>query len=303
MSNPPIKKKYRLPPLKQITFLKRYVMITLGIFLMTFGFYFFLVPVNLVVGGVSGLGIVLQTLFENVPIAVVIYILNALMLVLAFIFLGKNVFIRSIYGSLVFPSFVFIYELFFNPFAIEDFFLAAVFGGLILGFGFGFVIKYGGTSGGTDIPIKILNRLFKIRLSTAIYIIDGAIILLGFIAFLQTEGIEYGLYALIGVYLSGKGADIVVVGSNTLKAVHIITNEPETIKERIFQSIDRGVSLVPIEGGYSKANKIMLLTVITRNEYYIVREIMAECDPSAFVFASPATEIHGDFVLHTEEDS
>ena len=296
------KRKQKLPPLKQITFVKRYAMITLGIFLMTFGFYFFLVPVNLVVGGVSGLGLIIQVLFVDIPIAFVIYILNGFMLLLAFLFLGKKVFIRSIYGSLVFPSFIFFYELFLSPFAIEDFFLAAVFGGLILGVGFGYVIKYGGTSGGTDIPIKILNRLFKVKLSHAIYLIDGAIILFGFIAFMQTEGIEYGLYALIGVYLSGKGADVVVVGSNTLKAVHIITNEPDTIKTRIFAAIDRGVSLVPIEGGYSKQNKIMLLTVITRNEYYRVREIVAECDPSAFVFASPATEIHGDFVLQTEED-
>ena len=290
-----------IAPLKPWSNVARYAGITFGIFLMTFAFYYFLVPINLVLGGVSGLGIILQAFFDG-PIALTIYVLNGLLLILGLVFLGKKVFIRSLYGSIAFPTFVLVYEWFERPFELDDFFLASVFGGVLMGLGFGYVIRYGGTSGGTDIPIKILHKLLKIKLSWSIYIVDGMIILLGLIVFIQTDGIEYGLYALLGVFLAGQSADRVVVGASTLKAVHIISDHNETIKQNILDSIERGVSVVPIEGGFTKQPKTMLVTVITRNEYYRVREIVALADPSAFVFASPATEIHGDFVLKSEED-
>ncbi len=102
--------------------------------------------------------------------------------------------------------------------------------------------------------------------------------------------------------ISGKIADVVVIGSNQLKAVHIISAQPNRIKTLIYEQIHRGVSLVPAEGGYTGDAKTMIVTVITRDEYYTIRNIIAEADPEAFVFASPATEIQGDFTHHWEDD-
>ena len=157
------------------------------------------------------------------------------------------------------------------------------------------VIKYGGTSGGTDIPIKILNKKFKMPISLALYSTDGIIVLLGVLVFYSEHGINAGLYALITMFISGKVADMVIVGSNSKKAVQIITDFPTEIKQAIYEFVYRGVTEVKIRGGFSKKDKIMLVTVITKQEYYFIRNIIARIDENAFVYVTPATEIHGDF--------
>lgn len=288
--------------LKQMTFIKRYFMISFGIFTMVAGFYYFIMPAALVIGGVSGVGVLFSELF-GIRVSMVVFILNVLLLGLGWLFLGFKSFYRSIYGSMMFPFFLFILET-FSPFLDmpEDFLLYTTFGGFFLGIGFGIVIKYGGTSGGTDIPIKILHRRLKLPLSVSLYFVDGVIILAGVIAFYAERGVSTGLYAVLVMVISGKFADIVVVGSNTLKAVHIITDKPNDIKELIYKTIHRGVSIVPAEGGYTQDTKTLILSVITRDEYYAIRNIIATTDPNAFVFASPATEIQGDFTHHWEDE-
>lgn len=290
------------PPLKQISFKRRYLMITWGIFLMVAGFYYFIIPANLVIGGVSGVGLLLGELLD-VSISFVVLILNIILLFVGWAFLGFKSFYRSIYGSLLFPFILFLFEQLSPTFEfLDDFVLVVAFGGLFLGLGFGYVIKYGGTSGGTDIPIKILNKRLKLPLSISMYSIDGIIIASGVLAFYQTSGVTPGLYAIMTMVVGGKVADWVVLGSNTTKAVHIITDEADKIKDAIYERVYRGVSLVPMKGGYSNIKKQMLITIITKDEYYTVRSIVAEVDPQAFVYASPASEIHGDFSYRTEDD-
>ncbi len=281
--------------LRRITKTEQYAMITLGIILMVISFYYFLFPSDLVAGGVSGLGLVFNKLY-GVKISYIVFIFNMLLLGLALIFLGKKTFIKSIYGSILFPVILYLFERLLPLLDINnDYVLAVTFGGFFLGLGFGLVIKYGGTSGGTDIPIKILNKKLKLPLSISIYLIDGLIILLGVIVFYSEYGIITGLYAIITMFISGKVADMVIVGSNSKKAVQIITDYPEEIKTSIYNAVYRGVSEIEIKGGYSKTKKTMLVTVITRSEYYLVRNIVAQIDENAFVYVTPATEIHGDF--------
>lgn len=287
--------------LRLITKIEQYIMITIGIFFMVTGFYLFLIPANIVAGGVTGLGLVLNEMF-SFSISLVVLIFNGFLLILGLVVLGKKVFIRSIYGSLLFPAVLFIFENFVP--AIDfggDLVLAVVFGGTLLGLGFGMVLKYGGTSGGTDIPVKILNKKMGLSVSFSVYLIDGIIVLLGIVAFYEMNGITGGLYALIAIFISGKVADMVVVGSNSKKAVQIITDHPEEVKAAIYKSIIRGVSEINVQGGYTMTKKTMLVTVITRQEYYIVRNIIASIDANAFVYVTPATEIHGDFYERESE--
>jgi len=282
--------------LKVISKYERYIMISIGIIIMSFGFYYFIIPADLVVGGVTGLGLVLSVTFERFPISAFVLVLNIVLLLVGLLFLGKKIFFRSIYGSLLFPLVLFFMESFLPLIDIkDDLVLSVIFGGVLLGVGFGLVIKYGGTSGGTDIPIKILNKRFKMPISISLYSIDGIIILLGVIVFYSEHGINAGLYALITMFISGKVADMVIVGSNSKKAVQIITDYPSEIKEAIYEFVYRGVTEVKIRGGFSNKDKIMLVTVITKQEYYFIRNIIARIDENAFVYVTPATEIHGDF--------
>jgi uncharacterized membrane-anchored protein YitT (DUF2179 family) len=281
--------------LRTITKYEQYLMISIGIILMVVGFYYFLLPAHLVAGGVSGLGLALNEFF-GFRVSFVVMSLNAILLLFALLFLGKKVFIKSIYGSILFPTTLFLFERFSPSLDIQgDLFLAVTFGGVFIGIGFGLVIKYGGTSGGTDIPIKILNKKLRLPLSVSIYLVDGIIIFLGVIAFWNESGIMLGLYAVVSMFIGGKVSDMVIVGSNSKKAVQIITDFPEEIKKSIYNAVYRGVTEMEIQGGYSKNKKTMLVTVITRQEYYLVRNIIADIDENAFVFVTPATEIQGDF--------
>ena len=287
--------------IRQISKPEQYIMITLGIFLMVSGFYFFLIPAEVVAGGVTGLGLVLNEAF-GFSISITVLIANMLLLLFGLVVLGKKVFFRSIYGSLLFPAVLYIFERFIPLFDLQgDMFISVIFGGALLGVGFGVVLKYGGTSGGTDIPVKILNKKMNIPVSFSIYLIDGIIVALGIIVFFETSGILGGLYALITIYISGRVADVVVVGSNSKKAMQIITDHPDEIKDAIYKAIIRGVTEVSIKCGYTKEKKTMLVTVITRQEYYIIRNIIANIDENAFVYVTPATEIHGDFFERESE--
>ncbi len=288
-------------PIRKISKWEQYLMITIGITLMASGFYFFLIPLKLVAGGVTGLGIVLEHWFD-MKIAVFVYILNALLLLLGWAVLGRKVFLRSIYGSLLFPTVLFLFDKFVPLLDIQnDYLIGTVFGGAMVGIGFGLMLKYGGTSGGTDIPVKILNKKFNVPISTSVYFFDGIIVTIGIIAFYSENGLIAGLYALISIFISGKLADMVVVGGNAKKALQIITSNPDEIKQAIYDTVSRGVAVVNIKGGYTGLDKTMLITVITKQEYYYVRNIIASIDDEAFVYVTPATEIHGDF-LESESD-
>ena len=286
---------------RQIKSVERYFMISIGIILMVAAFYFFLIPANIVAGGVTGLGLVVNK-FTGFSISLFVFITNMVLLFMGLFLLGKKIFFRSIYGSLLFPATLFIFEEFVPLLKMEnDFVLATIFGGALIGLGFGLVIRYGGTSGGTDIPMKILHKRLKLPLSISIYLIDGVIIFSGVIAYYGDYGIESGLYAILAMFISGKIADIVIVGNSTKKAVQIITTKRDEIKEAIFETISRGVTEMDILGGYTKEHKTMLVTVITSNEYYYIRNIIARIDPEAFVYVTPATEIQGDFSVREDD--
>lgn len=289
-------------PIRQITYIERYVMISVGIILMAAGFYFFLIPLKLVAGGVTGLGIVLEHVF-GFSISSLVLFTNLILLVLGLLVLGKKIFIRSIYGSLLFPTVLFLMERFIPLLDFDnDYLLGTVFGGSFVGIGFGLMLKYGGTSGGTDIPIKILYRKFGVPIGTSVYFFDGIIVSIGILAFYNDNGLVAGLYALISIVISGKLADTVVVGGQTKKAMQIITKEPEAIKQAIYDTVSRGVTVMNIKGGYTNLDKTMLVTVITKQEYYRVRNIIARIDDTAFVYVTPASEIHGEF-LERESDA
>ena len=125
--------------------------------------------------------------------------------------------------------------------------------------------------------------------------------LFGTWVFIDENGILASLYALLAIFISGKLADMVVIGGNDKKAMQIITERPQEIKQAIFDTVGRGVTLMNIKGGYTNQERIMLVTVITKQEYYIVRDIIAKLDDNAFVYVTPATEIHGDFVIEEVE--
>lgn len=267
---------------------------------MAVAFYFFVIPSGIVTGGVTGLSMIVLRLFPGIlPISVVALCFSLVFLAMAWIFLGKREFLNSIYGSLLFPAILWVFEQVFKTpdFGVSDQLLVALYAGGLIGLGFGIVVHYGGTTGGTDIPIKILKKYTPMSLAVAVYVVDGAVILIG--AFTHLNGIGEGfisaLYAMVIVILSGKVADSIVFGLQSKKAVHIITQNPSGVKREIFARFSRGMTEVKGLGAYTGTEKTLLIMVIQNSEYHFIRNVIMDADPDAFVYVTPASEIQGEW--------
>ncbi|MDD3958453.1 MAG: YitT family protein [Candidatus Izemoplasmatales bacterium] len=290
--------------IRRITFLEQWFFLTLGVLIMAVAFYFFVIPSGIVVGGVTGIAMIISRYLSWLPISGYAFIFNMVFLVLCFIFLGKREFIRSIYGSMLFPLFILIFELTVpNPvFSPADMLLVALYAGGLIGIGFAIVIHYGGTTGGTDIPIKIVKKYTRLSLAMSVYLIDASIILVGALTSLGGIGSGFieALYALVVVFLSGKVADSFLLGIEQKKAVHIITDQPKAIKRAVFERFSRGMTEIKSVGGYTETEKTLLIMVIQNSEYHFVRNLIVFADPKAFVFVTPASEIHGEWSSKAE---
>lgn len=274
-------------------YLREYFFITLGVFAMGSGFYYFMVPYNLITGGVGGLSIVIEP-YLPFDVVFIVYILNIGLLLLGLVVYGFGFFTKTVYGSIIYPVSLTILvwldqQLGLLPIT-DDIMLATIFSAVLMGGGFGFVIRHGGTTGGADIPIKMLYDFAKIPFSVAIYIIDGSIVVLGALVF----GLELGMYSVIAVFLIGFISNYVITGGQKMISIQIISDHSAEIKQRIFDSIDRGVTLIPIKGGFTGHEKMMVIVVAYRKEYYKIIQAVHEVDKSAFVFVNNSSEVLGE---------
>lgn len=278
---------------------EHYFALTLGVFIMAVAYYFFIIPSGLVTGGATGIAIILHRFFADIPISIFSLGLNFIIMIAGALLLGKAEFGKSVIGSLMFPVFLAIFELVIDPpqFVASDLFLVTIYAGGLVGLGFGLVCRYGGTTGGSDIIIRIVQRHTKLSLSVSLYIVESTIIVFG--AITHPEGFNAGfvaaLYAIVVIFITGKVGDLILIGGQSKQAVNIITEKPKEIKAALYQRILRGVTEIEGLGGFTEHRKTMLITVIHNNEYHIVRRTIEEIDPKAFVFVTPASEIHGEW--------
>lgn len=265
---------------------KDIVYIVVGSFLLSLAFQVFLLPNSIIAGGISSLSIIFNKLFGIEP-AYVQYAFNIPLLALSYLLLGKDVAFKSILGSFLFPFFT---DLMSNlaPWT-NDSLLAALFGGALTGVGVGLVYKARGSTGGTSIVAQIISTYTNMSLGNATLFADGAIILVGFIAF-DLEAIMYGLISLIVV---SRVIDVVLVGSTNQKTVLIISDETESIRLDILEKFDRGVTLLNVKGGYRKEAKEMLMVVIQEREITALQEMILQYDDDAFVIVMSASEVMG----------
>lgn len=278
--------------------IKSYIQITIGGIMVALGFYFFLSPCKLVIGGVTGLAIVLNSYLPFLSETVIIYALNIACLFLGLIFLGKIFFFKTIYGTILIPTVMAILELchvdegvIFNQ--IQDFnqlLVVTIMGSVLTGAGLGLVIRNGATTGGMDIPQRILSVKLHLPFSYVMYLIDGIIIGVGFFEF----GIEKGIFAVASLFLTGYLVDVFSVGGTSKRAFYIITENEEPIKQAIFDKINRGATIVDAVGGYTNRQKKMIICILNKGQYSYLREIVNELDPQAFIYISKANEVIGE---------
>ena len=269
---------------------KRYAQFCLGCLLVAISFNLFLAPNDLVPGGVSGFSVIINHLL-GINKSIIILGLSLLLLILSYIFLGKNKTRGSILGSLLFPLFVEITSNISGIIQIDtsQLLLSAVFGGILYGFGAGIIFKAGFTTGGTDILNQIISKYAKVSMGKSMLICDGTIVLLSGIVFGPTKL----MYSVIILYLISYMSDRVILGISDSKAFYIVTDEEKKIKEYVIKYLNHGVTVFNAKGGYKKEKQTVLLCVLPTKDYYKLKEGIHEIDPDAFFVVTDAYEVFG----------
>ncbi len=272
------------------TRIKRYLFLAVGCFLVALSFNLFYQPYDLVVGGVSGISLIMKHFLGTEP-STVIFILSVILVIISYFFLGKEATKATILGTILYPLFV---KLTANIAVYIDLdasevFLAAVFGGLLNGFGSGLIFKAGFTTGGTDILNQIVAKYGKVSMGKAILMTDGLIVLAGGFTF----GFTKLMYAIIVLYIISFMTDRVLLGISDSKAFYIITEEEKEVKDYILKYLHHGVTAFPAHGGYDNKKQTVLMCVIPTKEYFKLKEGIHKIDESAFFVVTDAYEVFG----------
>ena len=268
--------------------------ISLGIFMYAFGYTAFILPEEVVMGGVSGISALLFYAF-GFPAGASLWVINTALLLLALRALTRQFTIRTIIGVSIMSSLVGIMQPFFQAHPIitagDDKFMHVLIGGLLAGGGLGLVFSHNGSTGATDIIIALLNKYFSVSFGRAMQFIDCTIIGSSYLLFHSVETIVYGVaFTLVASYM----CDYVINGTRQTVQFIIISKEYEKIADTILSKIDRGVTLVEGKGWYSK-NDVKLLIVLTRKQesqdiFYCIKNI----DPHALVSQSFCHGVFGE---------
>lgn len=260
--------------------------IIIGCLILAYAFQVFLLPNEIISGGISSLSIILNNVFGWRP-AYIQYAINVPLLILSFWLLGKEVLFKSVLGSLLFPFFV---DLLRNVAPVTaNPLLAAIYGGMLTGLGVGLVYKAKGSTGGTSIVAQILEKFTNFSLGESNLVADGAIIVFGFFTF-DIEAIMYGIITLV---ILSRVIDLVLVGNRSQKNVLIISDSPDEIRQEILSNFDRGVTRLNVRGGYKNDEKEMLMVVIQDREITALQEMILQLDDDAFVVVMSANEVMG----------
>jgi uncharacterized membrane-anchored protein YitT (DUF2179 family) len=267
-----------------------YLLLTAGAVCVALAVDLFLVPNNVVAGGVTGIAIILRTLLGT-PIGVVTLAINVPLFLVGFRHLGGATFgARTIYATVALSLAIDALSPLSGRIAVRDPLLYTFYGGLLDGLGLGLVFRARGTTGGSDIIARLLNQRLGVRLGQGILVIDALVF--------ATAGAIYGatpaLYALLVAFISSRMINIVQEGVAYARAAVIVTGRPDEIQAAVLHDLGRGVTLLEGRGGYTSAERPVLLCVVARSEESYLKELIERVDPRAFVVITEATDVLGE---------
>ncbi|MBR2891296.1 MAG: YitT family protein [Bacilli bacterium] len=284
--------------------IKDFIYLNLGVILITIPFVFIMTPNNAVYGGVQGISIIINSLlpgFERV--SYILLALNIILLLLGWLCIGKEFFLKTLYCSIASFVYAWIFEWALTEEVIKtavgifesNGFLVVTICGILMGAGLGLALKTGASTGGVDILQAMCYKYFKMSYSKSLIFIDGTIVLIGSILLHKDIAlVENILYALVLILLSGYVTDSIVFSGFNVRAMYIITKEPEQVKKYILEKLRRGVTEVPAKGGYTGDDKVLLLCVLSSREYFVLKDLIETIDDGAFIYAARASEVHGE---------
>ncbi|UHA75724.1 YitT family protein [Paenibacillus sp. 481] len=270
-----------------------YGLILLGAFIMALSFNYLLLPNKIASGGISGLSIILQNQFGWNP-AITQYAFNIPLFIVGIVLFGRQYGIRALVGSIALPTFVYLTSSI--PVGTSNPLLASIFGGIGIGIGLGIVFRGRGSTGGNAITAQIVHTFLGISLPLSVAVCDGIIILLA--GFLMS--FESAMYALIGLFVMSKTLDAVQIGLGYTKVAFIITDDTDKMTDAVLHDLNRGLTKLHGEGGYTGEGRTVLMIVVGQTEVYKLKALVRSVDPSAFVIISNTNEVLGEgFKIHS----
>ena len=263
------------------------IFIIAGSFIMALAFNLFFLPNHIASGGVSGLSVLVQAWLGIEP-AFTQWALNIPLLFLAFGLIGREYGVRSLLGSVVLPLFVFLTKDWVIP--LSNPLLASIYGGIGVGVGMGLVYRGRGSTGGLSIVAQLLHKYSGLAFSLCIVILDAIVIS----SAAMVLSLEQALYALIGLYVTGKVIDAIELGFSFTKVAYIISDHTEPITKAILEDLDRGLTKLTAEGGYTGEHRTVLMVVVGQSEIPRLKTVVQSVDPDAFVIIHNAHEVLGE---------
>ncbi|WP_106765840.1 YitT family protein [Paenibacillus faecalis] len=281
-------KKHRKLSLYEI--IKRFIFITIGAVLMAVALEIFLVPNSIIDGGITGISIVLSKV-TPVALGLFLFLLNLPFLFIGYKQIGKTFALSTLYGIIVLSvTTALLHHV--EPFTNEKI-LAVLFGGLILGFGVGLVIRYGGALDGTEIVAILLSKKLRIPVGQIVMIINVFIFIVAGFVF----GADSAMFSIFTYYIAAKVMDIVVEGLEESKSVTIISNLSEDISDAINDRLGRSTTLLYGKGGFSKEDTQIIYCVVNRLEVSKLKTVVQEIDNNAFISIQNVADVFGGSIV------
>ena len=271
---------------------KEWLMITVGILVMSAGIYFFKFPNHFSTGGVTGISIVLGHYIPSMTPATFVTVINVSLLILGFLVFGRSFGIRTVYASLLMSGVLQLLEIVCPldvPMTSQPL-LELMFAVGLPAVGSAILFNLDASSGGTDIIAMILRKYTSLNIGIALLCTDTVITLSACVAF----GMETGLFSVLGLIVKALFVDLVMDNLQVKKCFQIITSDPDPIESYITKDLHRGATRLHGEGVYTHEGKTVLMTVVSRHEAVKLRNFIKSSDPGAFMIITSSTEIIGN---------
>lgn len=273
-------------------FYKRVLVILFGVFLLALTYNLFLYPYNLVIGGTTGLSIVVEPLFGWDP-QIFLYICTCILLVISFLLLGVKRTGVSIVGSLMYPVFISLTKPLANYlseyFLLDNMILVVLTTGILYGLGYGLIYKMGFDTGGSDIVVRIFNKFFHWPEGKCSLIIQSCVVIVGACVY----GFNQMMYAILILVIYTTVMDKILIGISNSKLFFIHTKELKKVEDFVLHELHTGATILDMEGGYTGEKSSILMCVVPNRDYYLFKEAILEVDPDAFFVINDCYEVHG----------
>ena len=277
-----------------------------GAFVLAAGFVLFTNPYDIVPGGVYGLGCALHKLVPSIATGTFGLMMDIPLMIIGFLIFGTNFGANTVFAALISPVFInamtalvgdstavangvgFLAE--YLNFS-DNLLIPSIFGGVVIGVGVGLIVKFGATSGGTDIISMIVSKFLHMKFGTAVLIVESLVVIISMIILRDWQ---MPLYALIAIFAQSKAIDFVLGGVEEDKLLFIISEKQEELKDYILNDLERGGTYIKSKGMYTGNDKEMIFVVVAKRQITTVQDSIKTIDPDAFVVIVSAQDTYGD---------